>query len=53
MTPGNYKTENPISITEIDKVIIKCDCNNGSIVNGTREPILHSFALDEPPGHKI
>ena len=26
---------------------------NGSIVNGIREPILHSFALDQPPRHKI
>ena len=23
------------------------------MVNGCREPILYSFALDEPPGHKI
>ena len=22
-------------------------------MNGTREPILYSFALDQPPGHKI
>ena len=32
---------------------LKCDCNNGSIVNGTREFILNSFAVDKPPGHKI
>ena len=25
----------------------------GSFVNGIREPILHGFALDQPPGHKI
>ena len=22
-------------------------------MNGIREPILYSFALDQPPGHKI
>ena len=22
-------------------------------MNGTREPVLYSFALDQPPGHKI
>ena len=22
-------------------------------MNGTREPILNSFSLDQPPGHKI
>ena len=26
---------------------------NGSIVNGVREPILYSFDLSSPPGHKI
>ena len=32
---------------------MKCDCIQGSIVNGIREPILYSFALSSPPGHKI
>ena len=50
---GLYKSERPIKITGIDKVHLKCDCVDGSIVNGTREPILYSFALDQPPGHKI
>ena len=50
---GLYKSERPINITGIDKLHLKCDCVDGSIVNGTREPILYSFALDQPPGHKI
>ena len=50
---GLYKSERPINITGIDKVHLKCDCVDGSIMNGTREPILYSFALDQPPGHKI
>ena len=50
---GSYKSEKPINITGIDKVHLKCDCVNGSIMNGTREPILYSFALDQPTGHKI
>ena len=53
MIPGSYKSEKPINITGIDKVHLKCDCIDGSIMNGTREPILYSFALDQPPGHKI
>ena len=32
---------------------MKCDCIDGSIVNGIHEPILYSFALDQPPGHTI
>ena len=50
---GSYKSEKPINITGIDKIHLKCDCIQGSIVNGTREPILYSFALSSPPGHKI
>ena len=50
---GSYKSDKPINITGIDKVHVKCDCIDGSIMNGTREPILYSFALDQPPGHKI
>ena len=53
MIPGSYKIENPINITGIDKIRLKADCIQGSIVNSVREPILHSFALDQPPGHKI
>ena len=51
--PGLYKSETPNIITGIDKVHLKCDCIQGSVVNGVREPILYSFALSSPPGHKI
>ena len=50
---GSYKSNRPINITGIDKVHLKSDCIQGSIVNGLREPILYSFALSSPPGHKI
>ena len=43
----------PINITGIDKVHLKCDCIDGSIVNRIREPILYSFGLSSPPGNKI
>ena len=49
---GSSKSDQPINITRIDKVHLKCDCVEGSIMNGTRKPILYSFALDQPPGHK-
>ena len=32
---------------------MKCDCEQGSIVNGIRESILYFFARSSPPGHKI
>ena len=40
---GTYKGEKPINITGIDKVQLKCDFVQGSIVTGIREPILFSF----------
>ena len=49
---GSYKSDKPINITGIDKVLLKADCIQGSIVNGVREPILESFALSLPPGQK-
>ena len=51
--PGSYKSDKPINITGIDEVHLKCNVVDGSIVNGVREPILYSFGLDQPPGHKI
>ena len=51
--PGSYKSDKSINITGVDKVHLKCNVVDGSIVNGIREPILYSFALDQPPGHKI
>ena len=50
---GSHKSDRPINITGIDKVHLKCDCIQGSIINGVRESILYSFALSSPPGHKI
>ena len=47
---GSYKSDRPNIITGIDKVHLKCDCINGSIVNGIREPIFYIFALSPPPG---
>ena len=32
---------------------MKCDCNNGSIINGIQQPILHSFILNKIPGFKF
>ena len=52
MIAGSYKGNRPINISGIDEIHLKCDCIQGSIVNGKREPILFSFALSSPPGHK-
>ena len=46
---GVYNSEKPIHVTGMDNSYLKCDCNNASIVNGSKELILFSFALDKPP----
>ena len=50
---GSYKSDKAINLTRIDKIHLKWDCIEVSIVNGVKEPILFSFALSSPPGHKI
>ena len=50
---GTLISEKPVMITTTDKVHLKCDCVDGSIVNGIREQILFSFNLSAPPGYKI
>ena len=53
LKPGTYKSYKPNNITGIDKVDSKCNCVNGSVVNGIRETVLYSFGLSPPPGYKI
>ena len=53
MIAGSYESDKPINITGSDKIHLKCNCIQGSIVNVVGEPILYSFALSSPPGHKI
>ena len=36
-----HTSEKPVMITTTDKVHLKCDCVDGSIVNGIREQFFH------------
>ena len=40
---GTHTSEIPVMISPSDKVHLKCDCVDGSIVNGIREKFLFSF----------
>ena len=53
LIPGSNGSDKPFNITGVDKVLLKSDCIDGSNVNRIREPILNSFGLTSPPGHKI
>ena len=50
---GSYGNDKPVNITGSDKVNLKCDWINGSVVNSIRGSNLFKFALDKLPGFKI
>ena len=53
-SPGVYTTDKYIlNLNTIDKIHLKCDCIDGSIQDGVRQPILFSFVLDKPSAYKV
>ena len=54
LIPGVYPSDKIIfNLNTIDKIHLKCDCIDGSIQDGVRQPILFSFVLDKPSGYKV
>ena len=52
--PGVYTGDKIIlNLNTIDKNHLKCDCIDGSIQDGVRQPILFSFVLDKASGYKF
>ena len=53
-SPGVYISDKIIlNLDTINKIHLKCDCIDGSIQDGVRQPILFSFVLDKPAGYKV
>ena len=53
-SPGVYTSNKIIlNLNTINKIHLKCDCIDGSIQDGVRQPILYSFVLDKPAGYKV
>ena len=53
-SPVVYTSDNFfLNLNTIDKTHLKCDVNDGSVVNGVRVPILFSFVSDKKPGFKV
>ena len=51
---GVYTSDKIIlKLNTIDKIHLKCDCIDGSIQDGLRQPILFSFLLNKPSGYKV
>ena len=53
-SPGVYTSDKIVlNLNTIDIIHLKCDCIDGSIQDGLRQPILFSFVLDKPSGYKV
>ena len=50
---NQYLSQKIVSLSNTNKIDLKCDAINGSVVNGVRQPILYSFVLDKPSGYKV
>ena len=48
-----YTSQKILNLGSTNKINLKCDVINGSIVDGFRQPILYSFVLDKLPGYKV
>ena len=42
-----------VNLSSRIKIHLKCDVIDGSVVNGSRQPILYSFVLDKPSGVEV
>ena len=59
-TPGwdykhyiEYISQKIANLSSTNKIHLKCDVIDGSIMDGLRQPILFSFVLDKPAGYKL
>ena len=52
-SPGVYTTDKILYLITIDKLHLKCDVIDESVVNGLRQPIIQSFVLDKTSGYKV
>ena len=50
---NKYISQKIVNLGSTNKIHLKCDAIDGSVVNGLRQPILYSFVLDKKPGYKV
>ena len=50
---NKYIGQNIANLSSTNKIHLKCDCINGSIQDGVRQPILLGFVLDKLSGYKV
>ena len=59
-TPGwdykhynKYISQKIVNLSNTNKIHLKCDCIDGTVQDGIRQPFLFSFVLDKPAGYKV
>ena len=50
---NKYISQKIVNLSNTNKIHLKCDVIDGSVVNGLRQSILYSFVLDKKPGYKV
>ena len=50
---NQYLSQKIVNSSSTNEIHLKCDAIDGSVVDGIRQPILHSFVLDKPSGYKV
>ena len=48
-----YTCQKIVNLSSTNKIHLKCDVIDGSLVNGCRQPILYNFVLNKPSGYKV
>ena len=52
-SPGINTSDKILKLNTNDKIHLKCDVIDGSILCGVRNPVLYSFVLNKAPGYKV
>ena len=59
-TPGwdykqynKYASQKMLNLGSTNKIHLKCDCIDGSVVDGVRQSLLYRFVLDKKPGYRV
>ena len=48
-----YTSQKILNLGSTNKIHLKCDIINGSVIDAVRQSILYSFVLDKKPGFKV
>ena len=52
-SPGVNTSDRVLNLSKLDKINLKCDVIDGSVVNGIRQPKIFTLTGDKPPVYKV